>query len=93
MRIVGFSAFIGSWKIIEASRPRMSRRSASLAPSTSRPSSRIWPWLTRMAPSGRSRMRDMAVTDLPEPDSPTNPTISPGATSMLTPASAGITPR
>ena len=46
-----------------------------------------------MAPSGSRRMSDMAVTDLPEPDSPTSPTISPGATSILTPAKAGITPR
>ena len=68
MGILGFSAFIGSWKIIEASRPRISSSAASGAASTSRPSSRISPAVTRMAPSGSNLITDMAVTDLPEPD-------------------------
>ena len=36
---------------------------------------------------------DMAVTVLPQPDSPTRPRVSPGARSKLTPATALTRPR
>ena len=36
---------------------------------------------------------DMAVTVLPQPDSPTSPRVSPGARSKLTPATALTLPR
>ena len=36
---------------------------------------------------------DMAVTVLPQPDSPTRPRVSPGARSKLTPATARTRPR
>ncbi len=38
------------------------------------------------APGGSSRMTDMPVMVLPEPDSPTRPTDSPAATVRLTPS-------
>src|SRR6267154_1441741 len=42
--------------------------------------------------SGTSRSSERAVTDFPEPDSPTIPTVSPSATSKLTPSTALTTP-
>ena len=46
-----------------------------------------WPW-------GRwsSCIRDRLVTDLPQPDSPTTPTVLPMGTSKLTPSTALTTP-
>jgi hypothetical protein len=35
---------------------------------------------------------DSAVTDLPHPDSPTSPTVSPGAIAKDTPSTARATP-
>src|SRR5689334_18335736 len=40
----------------------------------------------------RSRMIESAVTLLPQPDSPTSPTVSPSATSKLTPLTARTSP-
>ena len=58
--------------------PRTSRISRSSQPSRSRPLKRIGPPLIR--PGGcTSRRIDSAVTDLPLPDSPTMPSVSPGA--------------
>ena len=72
----GFSAVIGSWKIIAISVPRMPRISRSDARHRSLPSKRIAPLV--VAPSTR-RSTDRAVIDLPEPDSPTSANFSPGA--------------
>ena len=40
---------------------------------------------------GTSRMIDSDVTDLPQPDSPTMPSVSPGASEKLTPSTAANT--
>ena len=77
MRSTGLSEVIGSWKIMAISRPRSWRISSSERVSSSRPSKRMLPWM-RAVPGGSSRMVASADTDLPEPDSPTIATISPG---------------
>src|SRR5262245_51857556 len=49
---------------------------------TSAPPNRIWPLTS--APRGSSRSMARAVIDLPDPDSPTRPTASPGLTLIET---------
>ena len=72
----GLSAVIGSWKISAISAPRTARISRSGSVSRSRPLKRMLP--PAMRPGGwTSRMIDSAVTDLPLPDSPTSPSVSP----------------
>src|SRR5579859_2402667 len=46
----------------------------------------------RPVPLSRSRMIESAVTLLPQPDSPTSPTVSPSAMSKLTPLTARTSP-
>src|ERR1700754_2521859 len=89
---IGLRAARGFWKIIEISRPRRSRISASDADLTSIPPNITVP--SAILPA-RSRMRITAydVTDLPEPDSPTMPSVSPFATVMLTCCTALTMPR
>jgi hypothetical protein len=88
----GFSAVIGSWKIMAMRRPRTARSSRSGRPSRSRPSnSTSLP--ASMRPGGRmSRSTESAVTDLPHPLSPTMPSVSPGSTSKETPSTERATP-
>ncbi|MGY3081048.1 hypothetical protein ACVWZZ_007456 [Bradyrhizobium sp. LM6.10] len=43
--------------------------------------------------SGSSPISDSAVTDLPQPDSPTNPSVSPRFRTKLTPRTACAGPR
>src|SRR6202035_3014269 len=57
----------------------------------SRPRKLIVP-STMRAGSSSSRMIDFAVTLLPEPDSPTMPSVSPGRNEKLTPSTARTTP-
>src|SRR5215213_8927214 len=57
----------------------------------SRPRNRTWP--SRLAPSGSSPIRPRPRVDLPHPDSPTRPRVSPGARSKLTPSTARMAPR
>ena len=81
--MTGLSAVIGSWKIIDMRVQRSSRSRSSLAARTFSPSSRISPELGFSALASRP-MTVKAITDLPEPDSPTRQTISPGLTVKLT---------
>ena len=87
----GLSEVMGSWKIMLISLPRMLRIS------TSERSSRFLP-LKRMAPailpggSGIRRRMDMAVTDLPQPLSPTTARVSPASTWKETPSTARLIP-
>ncbi len=90
---IGLSEVIGSWKIIEMSRPRISRICSSSSSSRLRPSNRTRPFGTRPVSRGNSRMMESAVTDLPEPDSPTIATTSPRLTLKLTPSTARTVPR
>ena len=79
----GLSELMGSWKTQAISLPRMACKSRMLACSKSRPSHMTWP--ERTALSGSKFSTDMAVTLLPEPDSPTSATVLFSGTSKLTP--------
>ena len=85
--ITGFKAVIGSWKIIDMRTQRSARRRSALAPRMFSPSSRISPPVA-LSSLGESPMTACAITDLPEPDSPTRQTISPRPTVRLTSATA-----
>ena len=76
----GFNEVIGSWKIIAMSRPRISRISSSVRSSRFLPWNRILPPTMRPAGFASRRMMESAETDLPQPDSPTSATVSPGFT-------------
>src|SRR5205823_5506610 len=93
MVYTGLSEAIGSCKIIEILLPRYSRISASLNCSRSTPSNLILPPTILPPGCGTSRSSDRLVMVLPEPDSPTMPSVSPGATVKLTPSTALTTPR
>ena len=67
--MTGLNAVIGSWNTVPTLPPRTWRSRAGVAPSSSSPCSRTLP--VTVAPAGRSPSVDMAVTLLPEPDSPT----------------------
>ena len=84
-RIRGSSELIGSWKT-SCSRSRRNRSRRSGSPAMSVPSTSTLPDVGRSSPA-RIRSR----VDLPQPDSPTMPNRSPGATSKLTPRRAWTT--
>ena len=77
---VGFRLVIGSWKIMPMRLPRTSRiaRSSRVSRSWSSSASRL-PSICAGG-QGRSRMMARAVTLLPQPNSPTSPTIRPAST-------------
>ena len=74
----GLRLVIGSWKIMPISRPRMAFSVRRSARARSRPRNRMAPLAIRVGGSGSRRRTDMAVTLLPQPDSPTSPSTSPG---------------
>ena len=78
----GFSDAYGSWKII-CIRRRMRRSSSPPRRVTSVPSKMIVP-----AVASTSRITARAKVDLPQPDSPTRPSVSPRRTSSDTPSTA-----
>ena len=88
---VGLSEDSGSWKIIPTSSPRILRSSSGRNWVTSLPASLIVPPAMR-PPLGSNCMIDSAVIVLPQPDSPTMPSVSPSATSSDTPSTACTTP-
>src|SRR5262245_9939026 len=90
MRINGFNRVSGSWKIIPSSRPRSWYEAFGVSEEMSRPRKRTCP--SRFAPSGRRPIRPRPSVDLPHPDSPTRPRVSPGARSKLTPSTARMAP-
>jgi hypothetical protein len=79
MLSTGFRLVIGSWKIMLMSLPRMSRMARSSSVMRSRPSKRIAP-ATLPGGSGIRRRIDIAVTDFPQPLSPTMASVSPSPT-------------
>ena len=83
MAMDGLSEVIGSWNTMPMRAPRRSRNSLGESLVTSLPSNWIAPAVRWMA-GGSSPMIARAASVLPEPDSPTMPTISPGATEKLT---------
>ena len=88
----GLRLVIGSWKIIAISLPRTRRHARSESPISSRPSSLMLPDGMRAA-RGRIPIAASAVTLLPQPDSPTSPSVSPARTSKLIPLTAWTIPR
>src|SRR6266851_4254 len=88
---IGLSAARGFWKIIASSRPRISCSVFSLAARRSSPPKRMRPAVTRAAAS-RMPMMAKAVTDFPEPDSPTMPSVSPRDSEKPTRSSARTVP-
>src|ERR671930_121615 len=87
IRCTGFSDVIGSWKIIAMSFPRMSRRRLELIVSRFSPLKIASP-LEIVFRFGLRPMIVRQVTLLPEPDSPTIPSVSPFSTEKLTPSTA-----
>src|SRR5438874_5790096 len=99
----GLNEDIGSWKISAISAPRIARISWPFGSSCARFTVRAGPPLTggrrnQISPStirpGRSTIlkMDRAVTLLPQPLSPTMPSVAPGAMSKLTPSTAFTRP-
>ena len=84
----GFRLVIGSWKIMAISFPRSFRRLAGLRLVRSRPSNRIEP-VTRDTLAGSSPMTARAETVLPEPLSPTSPSVLPRCTVKSAPSITG----
>ena len=87
----GLSELIGSWKTHAISLPRSACSSGILACSRSRPCHITRP--LRSALSGSRLSTDIAVTLLPEPDSPTSATVRFSGTSKLTPTFLPATTR
>ena len=87
----GFSEVIGSWKIIEISSPRTARRSLGFMVSRSLPFQSASPPVTVLR-FELSPMIVRQVTLLPQPDSPTIPSVWPFSTVKLTPSTARTTP-
>src|SRR4029450_2019500 len=91
IRIKGLRRVIGSWKISPISGPRRRRRSRSPSSTMLRPPNWIVPSMT--APRGRRPMIPRPSVDLPQPDSPTSPSVSPVPISNETPSTARTGPR
>ena len=86
---LGLSEVIGSWKIIASRLPRRSRRVSSGTSSRSKPSKRIEPE-TSAECFDNSPMMASEVTLLPQPDSPTRPSVAPLATLRSTLSTACV---
>ena len=86
----GFSAVIGSWKIIAIWAPRMPRIARSDRVVNSVPSKRIDPVVVA---ASTSRSTDSALIDLPEPDSPTSANFSPAAIENETSSTTVLAPK
>ena len=80
---------MGSWKIMDISLPRMDCISLVVRSRTSLPPNLMEPEILVRRSLCR-RMTESEVTDLPQPDSPTKPTISPALTLKDTPFTAVI---
>ena len=78
-----FSDVAGSWKIMPTPAPMCSRRSAALIDHTSLPAKDTVPAVGRCRPTST-----FARVDLPQPDSPTMPTVSPARMTRSAPVSA-----
>src|SRR3954467_8759869 len=88
----GLSELIGSWKIIAIRSPRSARIRSGGNDRRSTPSNRISPPAMRPGGCGTSPMMESAVTLLPQPDSPTMPSVRPASSSKLTPSTARNSP-
>src|SRR5882724_11952524 len=88
----GLRLVIGSWKIMAMSLPMIRRRARAERPSRSVPAKIKRSAVTRPG-QGISPMTASMLTLLPEPDSPTTPTISPESSVMSRPSTARKAPR
>src|SRR6267142_3642804 len=88
----GFSEVIGSWKIIDSLSPRRLRTRLSGSSSRFSPSNSTAPPAMRPGGCGTRRMIESAVTLLPQPDSPTMPSVRPRARLKSTPSTARTSP-
>jgi hypothetical protein len=86
----GFNDAIGSCRIIAIFLPRMWRISSGDFASRSSPSNSILP-PAFFAAVGSSRRIDSASVVLPDPDSPTTPSVSPRSSAMVTLSTAFTT--
>ena len=87
MRRIGLMPARGSWNTMDTVERRSARTSSVEASSTS-----VSPTVMRPSTSafwGSSRRTALAVSDLPDPDSPTSPTTSPTSTPSDTPSRSG----
>ncbi len=84
IRITGFRAAIGSWKIIDIELPRCSIRRLSEAGNSRSPARRISPVARRS--SGSRPITARAVMVLPDPDSPISPVRLPAASAKEAPS-------
>ena len=89
----GLSEVIGSWKIIDILLPRSLRRSSADSVSTSRLPNSTASASTLPGGLGTRPMTESDVTLLPQPDSPTRPTVRPRGTLKLMPSTARNRPR
>src|SRR5580765_8414012 len=89
--LTGFSEVIGSWKIMAISSPRIERSWREFIFRRSLPFQRACPELI-VFDRALSPMIVRQVTLLPEPDSPTMPSVLPFSTLKLTPSTALTTP-
>ncbi len=90
-RIIGLSAVNGSCMTIAISCPRMSSQSRGRISTRLRFSRTISPRLTRPG-SGIIPMIARPVIDLPQPDSPTTPSVLPRSSERLTPRRMRVVP-
>ena len=95
---IGPSEVIGSWKIIAISRPRTARIARPAGGNAARsvilpspPRHSNWPPTMRPGRSTMFRI-DRAVTDLPQPDSPSTHSVCPTCTAKSTPSTDRTTP-
>jgi len=86
----GLSAVIGSWNTMAIWEPRSFLRWAADSSRRDVPPTLMSP--VHAAVGGSSPMAAIAVIDLPDPDSPTIATISPGETDSDTPSTARAAP-
>ena len=93
MRLNGLSEVIGSWKTMAISGPQKCFISDFFIVDMSRPANVTVPLMSRAGPFWSSPMMVRPRTDLPEPDSPTMPRVSPAETWIETPSTARNWPR
>src|SRR5881227_3180044 len=91
MRISGLSLVMGSWKIKPSSGPRNERKSRFRMVTRSRSRNLTSP--VTFAASGNRPSTPLPRVDLPLPDSPTRPNVSPRRRSNETPSTARTAPR
>src|SRR5579872_3721070 len=88
---VGFRLDMGSWNMIAACEPRIFLNSVDPRRATSTPPIVMVPPAIQPL-AGSSLNTDRLTEDLPQPDSPTRPTISPRATHRLASCTASRQP-